>query len=361
MKTNNQLRYLLWMLLFSIIIISCEKDKEEPTPEPLPTPTYDTTFSVVNTGNGGVTEANDTEDQVALEIAQAIPAATKGNYATNTPIILFFNDKILLSSLENNVSVMMGEHKVGGNISINEGNNGYAILIFTPHQEFEKDQNIVFTLKKGVQDDGGNSLSSIFSISYITQESGNTAFDDNTSFEKGMEGVAFSGDVGLLQNEQGCVSPPLGNTFCAASTGDYIISETGEAIGNTTSTIILGPINKNLTSFSFQYNFLSSEFQEYVDSEFDDTVIMTVFGPEGAYSKFITSVNTVGNEGNTDCSSFPNLPDDGDEYAGATGWITDNSTFPAVGNPSFVIFTVTDVSDEIYSSVLAIDDISFEE
>lgn len=50
--------------------------------------------------------------------------------------------------------------------------------------------------------------------------------------------------------------PQEGNRFAAISSGDQLVSE-GHSIGNA----------------SFWYNFISAEFNDYVDSEFDDCTI----------------------------------------------------------------------------------------
>ena len=340
-----------YLAVLSCLLIcqSCDKD---PDPEPT-TPTY----TIINNGNAGVSTPNDNQDEEDLAIAQAIPAANGMTYSTNMPVILFFNDKVLLSSLADNFEVTMDNQVVGGTVNINEGDNGYAILTFVPSSPYANNAEITVTLAGGIQDDGGNGLGYPYVISFYTLAFSNGNFNANGGFEQGTSGVFVEGDGGVLSGTYGCVSPFSGNRFCAITTGSSILSS-GSAIGGATSLSLLGPISSEVNSVSFKYNFISAEFQEYVGSEFDDSFVMTVFGPKGAYSEFITSVNQIGLN-NSICNGFPNMPDDGDAYAGATGWHSKSVQFDNVGSPAYIIFTVTDVSDLQYSSVVALDDIVY--
>ncbi|HIP48597.1 MAG TPA: hypothetical protein EYG92_06485 [Lutibacter sp.] len=356
MKTNKSI-LILFLLSFSLFLTNCKKD--EPQDEESEKPTY----TIKNNGNAGVSSILDTEDTVAPQIVQSIPSVDGGTYPKTTPIIMFLNDKVYLNSIEDNIEVKYAvksenkEQLIGGTVIINESANGYAILSFLPYVPFEANKQVIFTLSKGLQDDGGNNFLNDYVLTFSTTTNNSGNFDGNESFENGLSGVYFEGDGAIMQGAQGCVSATSGSHFCAITSGSNLISN-GSAIGGTTSLVTLGPIDQELSSISFDYNFLSTEFQEYVGSEFDDTFMVIIFGTDGAHTEFITSVNTVGTEGNTECSDFPGIPDDGDSYAGSTGWLEKTISFDNVGKPSYIIFTVTDVADDIFSSVAAIDNIS---
>src|SRR5690606_97660 len=90
-------------------------------------------YTLINNDNAGVTAISDTGDNVPLEIAQAIPSVSGQQYPLNAPIVYFFNDKLLLSSInEDSFIVKENGVQVRGVISLNEASNGYAILTFTP-------------------------------------------------------------------------------------------------------------------------------------------------------------------------------------------------------------------------------------
>jgi len=337
-------------VLFLLLVIMAAGCKKEETPP--------TEYTIVNNGNAGVTSLNDTEDETGLEVVQAVPSVSGVSYNQNIPIMFFLNDKVYLNSIVDNFIVTVNGTEVGGTIYVNEAANGYAILIFTPSDEFGAGKTIMITLQEDILDDGGNGFTEDFEFTFNTESSSAGNFDENKSFENGISGVTFVGDGAVLTGTNGSVSPQNGSNFCIITSGDLLVSS-GYAVGGTSSLAIIGPINTSLSSLSFMYNFISSEFNDYVDTEYDDCAIVTVTGPNGAYTKFITSVNLLGSAGNTQCINFAGLPDDGDSYAGHTGWRNETLTFSNVGTPAYVIFTVTDVADKILSSALALDNITY--
>jgi hypothetical protein len=82
--------------------------------------------------------------------------------------------------------------------------------------------------------------------------------------------------------------------------------------------------------------------------------MFTIYGPKGTHSEIITSVNRVKYD-NTRFENYPGMPDTGDDYAGHTGWQRYRIENVDVGSPAYIIFTVTDVGDDIFSSILAVD------
>jgi len=399
MKTIKNFWIIFALALPLLILLSC-KNNDKPIPdvpdvpeipeEPeIPTdPTVDfTQFAIVNNGNGAV-ETIDPTDDTPLEIVQTIPsfgggamfstmfksssarsatarpsakmrAATADSpiFPANLPIMFFFNNKLYLNSIKDNVEIIVDGEKVFGTISINEAASGYAILTFIPWKEFTVNKSISVTVKKDIQSKGGQGMYSDVNLIYQTTQGASGSFDGNGGFEKGDDGVVFIGD-GSRMKTTGPLAPQEGLWYAAVSSGDYLCSESGSAIGGTTSMMILGPINKEITSLNFYYDFISAEFNEWVDSEYDDCAMFTISGPKGSYSEFITSVNTIRFD-NDPFVGFPGMPDDGDDYAGHIGWTKREINFTKVGTPAYITFTVTDVSDEIYSSILAVDNIIY--
>ncbi len=339
------------LIILTSTMLSCSSsDSDNSTPA-----TY---YKIVNNGDGGVTSISDNSDSQSLKIAQAIPSVSDAAYPANIPIVFFFDDKILLSSItEESFIVTENDVQVTGTISINEGSNGFAIFNFTPKIQFAANANIKIRLTSGLKDDAGVGLEAEQIYEYTTTAAAST-FDGNYGFENGTAGVNFIGDGKILSGTVGCINPFAGSKFACITSGESLVSNSN-AIGDASSIMIVGPITgpADITSLSFNYNFLSAEFQEFVDDVYDDTFIAIVFGANGAHSEFITSVNTIGTAGNQQCGNFPGMPDDGDDYAGSTGWINKVLNFGNVGSEVYVAFIITDVEDEIFSSVLAIDDI----
>jgi len=316
-------------------------------------------YSIITSGNGAVSVINDFNDHAPLEIVQTIPSfndreSAANTYQSNAPVIFFFNDKIYLSSIEENIDITADGKPVDGTITINEGANGYAVLTLTPNAPLPTGRNISVVVKKEIQDDGGNPMQNQISLSYIAEQGSETNFvNTNFGFESGNNGIVFTGD-GVVSTARGDLVPFEGEHCAAVSTGEQIVSSNGAAIGSSTSQILLGPIQQPFSSITFHYNFISAEFNEYVGSEFDDNAMITIYGPKGTHTEIITSVNRV-RQNNTRFADYPRMPDSGDSYAGHTGWQRYNIENINVGYPAYIIFTVTDVGDDIYSSILAID------
>lgn len=348
----KSLQKLSLLVLGVLLVISCSEDDSSEIIEP------NLSYTIANTGGAGVMGVIDTEDSENLDIAQPIPAVDASDgYPENMPVILFFNDKINLNTIENNFTVLMDGTQIGGNISVGEAANGFAILTFIPYESYTPNSQIEVILKSDFSDDGGNGLVEDFILEFSVSDTSSAPFDNNSSFENGSDGVLFVGDGAVMSGSQGCVTATEGNNFSAITSGEALVSPFN-AVGGASSLCLLGPINSDISSVTFNYNFLSSEFQEFVGSVFDDSLVAVVVGPDGAYTEFINSVNTVGTN-NTQCDGFSSLPDVGDDYAGETGWITHSMDFPNVGSPAYVTFIVTDVSDLIYSSVVTIDEVNF--
>lgn len=367
-------------ILWSVLFGACDKnDDNAKGQEEAPT-----SYNVITNGNAAVTSiTQEDNDHMPLQIVQTIPSfsnmsvasvkstsprrstTTKsvqtrvgetGTFPANLPIMFFFDDKIYLNSVEDNVVIKADGQQIYGTIVINEGSNGYAILTFTPWAEFQVNSRIEIEVKTGLQDKNGNSMAADFNLIYEVSPKAEGEFSGNKGFENGTSGILFIGDGSILDGTHGSIAPWEGSKFAAISSGDGLVSS-GYAIGEATSTMILGPINSKIGTLSFQYDFISAEFNEYVDSEYDDVAMITVSGPKGAYSEFLTSVNRV----RYDNQTFTGLgmPDDGDEYAGHTGWQGRQITLDDVGTPAYITFIVTDVSDHIYSSILAIDNLNY--
>jgi hypothetical protein len=335
---------------------SCSSDDDA---TPVPSVPEAATYKVINNGNGGVTTVSDNADLSTLKIAQAIPSESGRVYPSNMPIVFFLDDKILLSSIttesfivkENNVAV-------GGVISVNEASNGFAIFTFTPKHTFKSSAGIDITLTSQLKDDGGNGFDQEITYSYTTAAAQPASFDTNGGFENGNDGVNFIGDGNIITSPQGCMSAFGGSNFGAISTGDHLISG-DDAIGGAASVMIVGPIADAVSTVTFNYNFLSAEFQEYVGSVYDDSFVVIVYGDDGAYTEMVNSVNLIGLDGNTQCTGFPGMSDAGDDYYGSTGWLNKTMTFPSVGANAHVIFIATDVTDHIFSTIVGVDDVSF--
>ena len=116
-------------------------------------------YKIINNGGAGATSITDESDMEPLSIAQAIPSVPGQQYPVKAPVVFFMNDKVLIPSInEDTFIVKENGNQVSGIISVNEASNGYAIVTFTPNNEFSANAEIEVTLTTGIQDDGGQPL-----------------------------------------------------------------------------------------------------------------------------------------------------------------------------------------------------------
>jgi len=315
-------------------------------------------FTIIVQGEAAVTEIQDTGSTAPLAIVHTIPsfgiAVTDRVHHANAPIVFFFNDRIYLYSIAPNVEVMADGTPIDGTIIINEAANGFAVITFTPTIPLPADTEISIVMGQGLQSARGIQMLADVGLSFVTELGPETAdFVGNYGFELGDIGVIFRGD-GAINTARGPLVPFEGNYFAAISTGTRLVSDGVALFGNTESFILIGPIRDPFFSLSFYYNFISAEFNEWVDSVYDDSAWIYIRGPRGVHFYRIASVNTV-RFNNVPFVGFPGMPDAGDGYAGQTGWRNFHVENLDVGSPAFIEFFVTDVTDAIYSSILAID------
>jgi len=186
----------------------------------------------VNVANGAVSSINDLDDSTPVAVVQTVPVLDDGVASSvDTPITLFFNDKLFLDSLFNNIVVLQNGVQMPGTVTITESSAGFAILTFLPDERYEEGTTVTLTLnggEQGVLDDGGNSLTANsgnnFEIALTTIDVNVQAFDSNLSFEGFDEGVIFTGDGAVVSGAVGCLVASDGFNFAAITTGDAIVS-----------------------------------------------------------------------------------------------------------------------------------------
>ena len=119
-------------------------------------------------------------------------------------------------------------------------------------------------------------------------------------------------------------------------------------------------------TLSFDFNFVSEEFEEYVGSVFNDSFSAVVSTPEGDLTIVQVQVNDFMNNPNGftmigDCVAGTT---DGDATCGQTGWRTasiDLARFGLVDKPVTVnlVFSVVDRGDSLFDTLVFIDNIRF--
>ena len=297
---------------------------------------------------------SDATDTSTFAITQPIPPSGATNIGTKTPIILFFNDNIDPTTINDStliVSAGSGGLQIFGYISGSLTEAGNTILTFSPPDGLPPSTNLTVSVGTGgILDKGGNSISSTTTISFTTGSGSGIGSVSNLDFESGLgSGFGCSGDCGVLSSF-GSAPPSQGSKAAYISTGFGIVS-TGSAVGGTTSTLSMAPVETTGDQFSFTYDFISEEFDEFVGSIFDDSFIVILSGPNGSISTTVATVNSVGIAGST-LGSFPGLFD-----AEHTGLQVFSADVEPLGSPLSASFIVSDVGDTGFTSVVMMDDI----
>ena len=114
-------------------------------------------------------------------------------------------------------------------------------------------------------------------------------------------------------------------------------------------------VQPGVTSFpiSFEYDFITEEYPEFVGTQFDDFVIITMTPPGGSpVTLAMESVNasTFSAVGGID---FPG----GDSTTGHTGWKTGTAMVPVTTGAGQYLIEISDTGDDVYDSVVLIDNI----
>jgi len=105
----------------------------------------------------------------------------------------------------------------------------------------------------------------------------------------------------------------------------------------------------------FDYNFVTEEWWEWVGTIYNDSLTITLITPSGSSHVLVyEDINTSSFSG-VGGIDFPG----GDNTVGMTGWKTASVTIPVTeGSGTYKIF-ITDAGDDIYDSVILIDNIRF--
>ena len=326
-----------------------------PTATALSTDLSKITYTITATNGNGAVSTLDTTDKTPPAVKNTIPSSTLATNSYNgaSPLVIYLNDSIYTPSLSGNftctATISSVKYYSSGTLTISKysGSEGGAIINFSATSPFPKDSVVNFTITKKVQDKGGNNLPSDISITFTSTGGASTAFSD-TGFENSATAdlTTAQGDVGIATSAQTTVG--AGTKCLALSTGYNITSK--NAIDYKYSIVTLGPFNSAPSSLTLKYNFLSEEFNEYVNTQYDDNATITITGPNGTVTETIGSVNLFGAQ-TTATTDFT--------LSGAymTGWKSYTKSGLNVGSPVYVTLTISDIGDTALTSVLLVDDI----
>lgn len=302
------------------------------------------------------------ESLLPAEIVQAVPLPDSANIPSQAPIVLFADGTYGAVDFTVTAYTLEGSEDITSQISVVKltSASGKDVYVLAAKGGLPLGASVVVTL-------GGDITGTIvFNVDHASPPyadgaldfEGETAAIPECASEVEVKqlplGWTAFGDIGAIA-ETGSVLPTSGAQTMAMSTGDVLC---GSALGGTSSMLVSGPVRDLGDSpvLDLDYNFQSSEFDDYCDSEYDDTLIGVLSGPNGAVATVIDSVNLICQRAMHADGTFPALPDGGDGVYKETG----NLPFTLqgdVGSPAVLAFVLTDVGDSSLSSLASVDNI----
>lgn len=236
----------------------------------------------------------DPGDTVPLNVVQTIPNDGAASVPPSTTIKIYFDDEVNPSTI-NDVAITIKDSAgipYFGTYSGELSTAGDTIMTFVPYNEFPSYKTIIVTLEYegGITDDGNNTLSKQHIFTFNTGNVISSPAD--LGFEQSHTGWIFTGDGSIIPALDS-LGPSEGISMAGISTGS--VFDIG-AVSNATSTLTSGPIDvpSGTTTLTFDYDFISAEFDEYVGSQYDDNFAIAVVGPLDSFTGLVTSVNIVG-------------------------------------------------------------------
>lgn len=309
----------------------------------------------------------DTSDTTPLQIVSINPANQATNVPVTSSISIYFNDLIDPISVDDvAMTVKIGAQTVDGKYSlVRTSNELFAVLHFTPNEVLPTGAVVTVTLisENGLVDKGGNTLGSQY-ISTFTTTSATLTSTANLGFEEPdlLSGWDINGNGGIVTLPFASALSLSGSKAVMITTGSATAYDlSGTPVDARASSLSSGTITVpgGATNLLFDYYWISDEFTEWIGSSFDDTLTMTIAGPNGTIVKTIESVNQYTAP---DCTAISlNFGvQDGQGTFWHTGAKTHTEAISSLGSPLTINFTVSDVGDVAYISAFLVDNFRFQ-
>lgn len=303
-----------------------------------------------------------TQSTLPPQIVQAVPLPDSSKVPSQAPIVLFTDGTYVNVQFTVVAHTSDGTQDITGQVSIVKltSASGKDVYVLAAQGGLPLGASVVVTLT------GDITGTMVFNVDHASPPYADGALDfegETAAIPQCTSDVDVSqvplgwtafGDVGVVP-KTGTLLPTSGTQLMAMSTGAVLC---GSALGGTSSMLVSGPIRDlgQSPALELDYNFQSSEFDDYCNSEYDDTLIAVVSGPKGAVATVVDSVNLICERAMHAVGTFPGLPDDGDDVYKETA----NLAFDLagdVGSPAVLAFVLTDVGDDAYSSLVGIDNV----
>lgn len=170
------------------------------------------------------------------------------------------------------------------------------------------------------------------------------------NFENGLLGWDVTGDANVV--------PALGKAVAPSGTGMLRLS-TGLATNVSTNARTALCVPAGSTKIRFKWQFLSEEFMEYCDSQYQDNFTVQVLTAGGSTTAFSVKIKDICT--NAAYSKYLVQADVVFDQSGVytTGWFETTVAVPNLAAATQLVLAVSDVGDSIFDTVVLVDDIAF--
>ncbi|MEA2031574.1 MAG: choice-of-anchor L domain-containing protein [candidate division Zixibacteria bacterium] len=201
--------------------------------------------------------------------------------------------------------------------------------------------------KQGFMQSGGASILVNVEIGESSGDIHSTLINGN--FEDGLTGWVLSG-AGDVVDSFGPILPYEGSYMAMISSGNGAVGEASSALEQSFT------VPEGANKLTIHYNFISEEYPEFVGSEFNDVMRVTLHTPDGSREIAFEEVNSAIFEpvSGIPCGS-------GDCTWGQTDWLEASIDVSQwAGTDDTLTLTVHDVGDTIYDSIVLLDDVTIQ-
>jgi hypothetical protein len=284
-------------------------------------------------------------------VVQAVPPPGARNVSVHTPIIAFLEVGYTIDDIDAFDVTSNGWGIDGDLVTVTRGET--TAVGFAPLDPYDLAGEVLVNMEVM----GGEVEWQFHTGPYADV----TAGDPNLSFESPVtaQGIACEltyftdnfigfGDVAITADTAGATDATDGESRLLMSTGEVLGNA---AVRATTSFVTTQTLPMVTTAnLSFDYRFISEEFDGFVASAHDDSFLVMVHGQQGVVFEEVTSVNRIGASGSTE-ADFPGLIG-----AEASEWRTHTMTnFNTVGSGATISFFLTDVGNTERTSAVSVD------
>ena len=291
----------------------------------------------------------------AFALIQVSPEG--GKVINGAPVVFFFNSDIFLPSLIDNLSVTRSGESVRFTARVFRYNSEYSALsIALCGSGSSEEEKISITISRGLSDSFGKTLGRDIIAEHLSIKNdvlNEIDMRNNNSLETAF---GHSGDSGVIKSDNSLVATSRDNPVLIMTNSDKLVSK-GSSIGKKYSSASTF-VSRIPSEFKFNFNFISSEFNEFNNNKYSDIVLLTISGD--SYQKtFVIASPYVYKDKNKPLpyKKFLNLPDDGDVYAGQTGWNSFIAGKIRMSGKGVITFSIIDLVESSQSSVIMIRDI----